>query len=907
MHDEACFMSGNTLVKYSGQKTEFTADEQIKLIGPRAFATNLNLRTAKFPYDIAGVEENAFALCSDLTLVQFAGTVGKIGVCAFMRCPKLLYVEMQEGVRSIGDGAFLGSGIVRADIPDSVFDVGSSAFANCRDLATVRLSRRMTVVRPDTFNNCLSLKEIVIPDRVTHIGRSAFSSCTALEHVKFGDNVKVIDESAFSGCSSLEYAFLPSGLTEIKSFAFFSCGKLETVSLPNTCSKIEKKAFLGCKSLRNILCSDEVESFRSGVLGIIWDALYDSDIKIQLISSMLRNYISLVSEEKDVLKKIRANKKKIVELAISDNDASVVDNLFSLYKKISLEELEYFISHSSEAPDVMAYLLSYKNKNYTPGEQEAFETDKIEKELGFRERTLDEWKKLFTFDFYDSIDGSGEFVSITGYRGEDTVVIVPEAICGVRVTQIDVGAFSPEALRIRKEIRENRKRITTVVLPHTIQFIDKSAFAWCENLQSVVIPDNVRFLSEQMFYCCFSLTSVRLPSALLHIGAGAFSSCTALEEIVFPESLEKIEKEAFANCKKLLSVRIPDSTVMIEEGAFANCHALTSIDLGKGLVKIGRSAFNVCKGITKLVIPDSVRKIEFGAFRYCRSLSDVVIPDSVETIEEGILSDTAFYNDRKNWHDGIFYAGNHLLYAEKERFGGYSIRPGTVCIADGAMNGCKTMVNIVIPGSVRNIGSYSFGYCKALRSVQIQDGVKAIHDHAFYSCDKLWKISLPDSIEHLGVKTFTDTSYGRNFDNWENRALYIGKYLISVREHSEGIFTVKEGTRVIASAAFRKCAKITSVIIPSSVVNIGFISFVDCDLLKSVRILDGVKKISDYAFSICRSLNSVIIPDSVTEIGQNAFSGSSPVIYSSRGSYAEKYASQNNLRHSCLTFEKPKK
>jgi len=75
----------------------------------------------------------------------------------------------------------------------------------------------------------------------------------------------------------------------------------------------------------------------------------------------------------------------------------------------------------------------------------------------------------------------------------------------------------------------------------------------------------------------------------------------------------------------------------------------------------------------------------------------------------------------------------------------------------------------------------------------------------------------------------------------------------------------------IGNFAFYGCTSLTSVEIPSSVTNIGNLAFKDCTGLTSVVIPDGVTSIGNVAFEGCTDLASVEIPSSVTNIGEFAF------------------------------------
>ena len=64
---------------------------------------------------------------------------------------------------------------------------------------------------------------------------------------------------------------------------------------------------------------------------------------------------------------------------------------------------------------------------------------------------------------------------------------------------------------------------------------------------------------------------------------------------------------------------------------------------------------------------------------------------------------------------------------------------------------------------------------------------------------------------------------------------------------------------------------ITSILIPSTVTEIGDYAFANCTSLTSVTIPDSVTAIGSLAFNGCASLKSLTIPDSVTSIGHCAF------------------------------------
>ena len=100
-----------------------------------------------------------------------------------------------------------------------------------------------------------------------------------------------------------------------------------------------------------------------------------------------------------------------------------------------------------------------------------------------------------------------------------------------------------------------------------------------------------------------------------------------------------------------------------------------------------------------------------------------------------------------------------------------------------------------------------------------------------------------------------------------------GRKLLKAPQNLDGTYSVKKGTKIICDMAFYDYSSLSSLVIPDSVIIIGFGAFEGCSSLRSLVIPDSVTSIGDYAFSDSFSLESLVIPDSVTSIGNEAFRG----------------------------------
>lgn len=151
----------------------------------------------------------------DRVLVKYKGKGGdvtipngitSIGERAFEHCRNLTSITIPSSVSSIGKGAFtwcyaLDKIIVDKENNHYISENGALYDKNKTELIQV----------PPGIEDT----EFVIPDSVRNIGDSAFYDCISLTSIIIPDSVKHVDEMAFSGCSKLEYLTIPKGKISI--------------------------------------------------------------------------------------------------------------------------------------------------------------------------------------------------------------------------------------------------------------------------------------------------------------------------------------------------------------------------------------------------------------------------------------------------------------------------------------------------------------------------------------------------------------------------------------------------------------------------------------------------------------------------------------------------------------------
>ena len=194
-----------------------------------------------------------------------------------------------------------------------------------------------------------------------------------------------------------------------------------------------------------------------------------------------------------------------------------------------------------------------------------------------------------------------------------------------------------------------------------------------------------------------------------------------------------------------------------------------------------------------------------------------------------------------------------------------NVAPYTVEVTSG---NTKYSGDITIPSSVTyngityavtSIRGWAFEGCSSLTSVTIPNSVTSIGNYAFRDCFSLTSITIPSSVTHIGSGAFEDTGIFNDNSNWENEVLYISNCLVDAKESLSGVYTIKDGTRIIADYAFSGCSSLTSVTIPIGVTSIGHDAFRYCFSLTSITIPSSVTSIGSSAFSYCSSLTAIIV------------------------------------------------
>ena len=254
-----------TIKKYNGNDAVVNIPSEINgtpvtTIGNAAFRDS-SVTSVTIPDSVTEIGSNAFADCTNLTSVNYAGDWSNLTIQSgnpavedaakdaaneqlfdFEFTPDNTAVIVTnykykgtaadvtipsrykgKPVTAINNAAFPNSAVTSVTIPDSVTSIPDAAFVNCSQLTNISIPNSVTYIGFSAFDGCASLKSITLPSSLRTIGNSAFADCPSLMTVTYpgsktqwdaiskGSNNDVLENKLV--CNQLEATFTADGTT----------------------------------------------------------------------------------------------------------------------------------------------------------------------------------------------------------------------------------------------------------------------------------------------------------------------------------------------------------------------------------------------------------------------------------------------------------------------------------------------------------------------------------------------------------------------------------------------------------------------------------------------------------------------------------------------------------------------
>lgn len=328
---------------------------------------------------------------------------------------------------------------------------------------------------------------------------------------------------------------------------------------------------------------------------------------------------------------------------------------------------------------------------------------------------------------------------------------------------------SPDAMRKDQaeavtDIEDTFKNITTKFSFYEFQYftgltsISNSAFT-NSKITTIVLPNTIQNLGEGTFYNCQELTDV-----LLNCGEG--ENGETIYENTLPFQITQIPTGCFCGCRKLTKLRLPDNVIAIRDFAFGGTNITHALLNGAEFVN----------GV--LILPDGLTTIERNAFEqseWSRTTTSNPLKVLEFPLQLNIIRDLPLVYG-KNYEefrvpagqanylslDGVLYDGRMATLikypADKPYEEIYEINNVTT-LNDYSFFGVKNLDTLITPTTLgaRGLGTHVFEDSK-IRVIDLSNSVNIteIPQYTFFECTDTEYIYLPNegSIKTFGIHTF---------------------------------------------------------------------------------------------------------------------------------------------------------
>ena len=344
---------------------------------------------------------------------------------------------------------------------------------------------------------------------------------------------------------------------------------------------------------------------------------------------------------------------------------------------------------------------------------------------------------------------------VCSYLGTAAEIIVPNTVDGYKVTSI-ASDFSGQSCSGIQNNTEDKERVTSIVIPDTVETIERNAFSYFCNLKNVQLSRNLKSIGDRVFEGT-SIESITIPKSLVevtHNCYGPFAGCTTLKEVNFEKETTQITDKLFRGCASLTTVVIPGTVTQIGDWAFAECTGLHRIEIPDSVTKIGNYSFYNCVNLEYIRLPGSIEQA--GEFMF-PGIS------KLEIEIDGKIPDLLFenYGDNPSLTE-ISIHGHGVEIGEAVFKNQYNLKKvtldGVEIVGGGAFFNCTGLKEIDISDSTKEIAYMAFYKCTSLESIHLPSNIEKIEGHAFSDCSNLKNIYVNKSIKAIDITAFSNVT-----------------------------------------------------------------------------------------------------------------------------------------------------
>lgn len=557
------------------QLQEFTLPAQVQTLGADIFRGCTALQTADLSAaaDLAEIPDSAFSDCVQLSSVPLGNGVQSIGSRAFYRCAGLHQLPFPANLRSVGEDAFYGTGLLESED-------GCTFWETC----LCSMDAQDSAVIPEGYtilaSNAVRAKEVVLPSSMRHLSADCFAvNGNPLQTIVLNDGLQTIGARAFAS-TQIEEITIPDSVTFIGKDAL-SGDQLACATIP----------FLGCTPQSSGTLD---ETFGSGLM-----ALKDLTITCEMESIPRLLPLGVNSS--------------IQSITFSGDHCSRIED-YAFYQMYHLEEVQ--IPEGCTSIGDYAFFETALEEFPCFEQLETIGAHAFENSRLKRLRILDGVRSIGEQAFIGchllqtiSLPATVETIGSKAFYSMSTEledVVFPFPGTAIQADGTVAGTLS-DILDIYGGYTDNDGACLNLTITGPVSAIPDEAFQKRWYLKTVTVAsDTVREIGRGAFGGNPQLEEVILPDSVTSIGASAFCECSSLQHFSYSKSLKSLGESAFYK-SGLIDALLPEGLETIGGSAFGQCYALKTVILPKSLKTIGDFAF-FGSGVEYIELPENIQQ-----------------------------------------------------------------------------------------------------------------------------------------------------------------------------------------------------------------------------------------------------------------------------------------------------------
>lgn len=512
-------------------------------------------------------------------------------------------------------------------------------------------------------------------------------------------------------------------------------------------------------------------------------------------------------------------------------------------------------------------------------------------------------------------------ITISGYSGTDTTVVVPSYIGGKLVANINDSAFA------------NKTTITKITIPSTVGYIGSAAFAGCTSLQELVVPfigsgeytETTYTVQNSTSYPWTTNSSGELISSNHGNSSTSEYTITATKNTTIRFEYKTSSESSYDK----LTILKNGTTLVTTSGSPAyvaysvamnvgdvltfryskdgstnsgsDCAYIRNIESGAEFSNFGyffgttsvSGTVETAQNSVTYYIPSSLRKVTSAtsgiadfAFKNCTMLEEINVAGA-ETIGKHAFKNCTSLKRLNSTTDGVF-----------------NLPEEATAIGEYAFYNCTQLVQITTGSDIKTIGQYAFSGCTALSkmnsttagSIIMLEGLESVGTYAFQNVANAKTVVVPSTVTSIGASAFSGCSaiesitlpfVGKSAGT-NNTVDSVFGYIFGNNGETEAEGTIKQYYK--SSTSYYNFYFIPTTIKNVTITNqavIPFGAFSNCTFIERIDLSENTTEISAYAFRDCNALNkintstanTIILPNGLTKIGSYAFYNVSTVTH----------------------------